>query len=346
MLAESVRVYLQRYGVLAGERVVVFTAHDDAYRVAGELMAVGAAVVVVDPRIPEGQTDGPAVVFNDEVTTGSVLTGSVVTATEAGADGSLTGVVVRGPSGETLRIPADLLAVSGGWNPAVHLYSQSGGTLEFDPQIGSFVPGRGRQNVTVVGAARGLRTTAEAVADGGAAGGDTGLTGNAVILPPAEDLLAEVAAPAALYLVADDGVDPATLTEHFVDVQRDVTVADLVRATGAGLASVEHVKRYTTAGTAHDQGKTSGVLSTAVIAHLLGVEPGDLGITTYRPPYTPISFAALAGRERGNLYDPVRTTGAHSWHLAHGAEFENVGQWKRPWFYPDHGEDMETAVAA
>ena len=86
------------------------------------------------------------------------------------------------------------------------------------------------------------------------------------------------------------------------------------------------------------------MLSTAVIAHLLGVEPGDLGVTTYRPPYTPISFAALAGRERGNLYDPVRTTGAHSWHLAHGAEFENVGQWKRPWFYPNPGEDMETAV--
>ena len=200
--------------------------------------------------------------------------------------------------------------------------------------------------MTVVGAARGLRTTAEAVADGAAAGGDTGLTGNAVILPPADDLAATVGEPAALYLVADDDVDPSTLTEHFVDVQRDVTVADLVRATGAGLASVEHVKRYTTAGTAHDQGKTSGLLSTAVIAHVLGVEPGELGTTTYRPPYTPISFAALAGRERGDLYDPVRTTGAHSWHVAHGAEFENVGQWKRPWFYPEPGEDMETAVLA
>ena len=344
MLAESVRVYLQRYGVLAGERVVVFTAHDDAYRVAGELMAVGAVVVVVDPRSPDGQTETPAVIFDDEVTTGSVLTGSVVTTTHTGPDGALSGVTVRGPAGESLYLPADLLAVSGGWNPAVQLYSQAGGRLEFDPGIGSFRPAGAHQNVTVVGAARGLRSTAQAVADGAAAGVETGLTGNAVVLPPAEDLPADFTAPAALYLVAAKGTDAATLTEHFVDVQRDVTVADLVRATGAGLASVEHVKRYTTAGTAHDQGKTSGVLSTAIIAHVLGVEPGELGTTTYRPPYTPISFAALAGRERGDLYDPIRTTGAHSWHVAHGAQFENVGQWKRPWFYPVAGEDMDSAV--
>lgn len=340
MLAESVRVYLQRYGVLAGEQVVVFTTHDDAYRVAGELLAVGAAVVVVDPRIPAGQVPDPTM----EVTTGSVLTGSVVTGTLTGTDGSLTGVIVRGPDGRTRELPADLLAVSGGWNPAVHLYSQAGGKLAFDAGVGSFLPAGARQHVTVVGSAGGLRTTADCVADGGAAGTNTGLTGGAVIMPPAEDLLPEVTPAATLHLVAENGIDPQTLTEHFVDLQRDVTVADVVRATGAGMASVEHVKRYTTAGTAHDQGKTSGMLTTAVVAHVLGVEPGDLGTTTYRPPYTPISFAALAGRERGDLYDPVRTTGAHAWHVARGATFENVGQWKRPWFYAANGEDMHAAV--
>ncbi len=132
---------------------------------------------------------------------------------------------------------------------------------------------------------------------------------------------------------------------HFVDLQRDVSVADLVRATGAGLLGVEHVKRYTTAGTAHDQGKTSGLLTTAVIAQVLGVTPGELGTTTFRPPYTPVAFAALAGRERGVLFDPVRLTAAHAWHLARGAEFENVGQWKRPWYYPQPGESMAAAVA-
>lgn len=340
MLAESARVYLQRYGVLAGEQVVVFTTHDDAYRVAGELMAAGASVVVVDPRIPKGQTPDPA----PEVATGSVLIGSVVTGTLVGADGFLSGVIVRGPDGKNRPLAADLLAVSGGWNPAVQLYSQAGGRLAFAPGVGSFVPDGARQNVVAVGSAAGLRTTADCVADGGAVGSNTGLTGGAVILPPTEDLLPHAVPAAPLYLVAEDDADPGTLTEHFVDLQRDVTVADVVRATGAGLASVEHVKRYTTAGTAHDQGKTSGLLTTAVVAQMLGVELGELGTTTYRPPYTPISFAALAGRERGDLYDPVRTTGAHDWHVAHGAEFENVGQWKRPWFYPRDGEDMATCV--
>ncbi len=341
MLAESVRVYLQRYGVLAGEQVVLFTTHDDAYRVAGELMAVGAFVLVVDPRLPADQVPDPT----PELSTGTVLIGSVVSATETGPDGALTAVQVTLPDGDVLRVPTDLLAVSGGWNPAVHLYSQAGGKLAFDPAVGSFIPAGARQRVIAVGAARGLRTTAEAVADGAAVGGETGLTGNTVVLPPADDLLAEFAPAAPLYLVSPDDSDPTTLTRHFVDVQRDVTVSDVVRATGAGLASVEHVKRYTTAGTAHDQGKTSSVLTTAVVAHVLGVEPGELGTTTYRPPYTPISFAALAGRERGELYDPVRTTGAHGWHVGHGAEFENVGQWKRPWFYPLPGEDMHAAVA-
>ncbi len=340
MLAESVRTYLQRYGVLAGDQVVLFTTHDDAYRVAGELLAVGAFVVVVDPRLPPDQVPDPT----PELSTGTVLIGSVVTGTEVDADGRLTAALVKLPDGDILRVPADLLAVSGGWNPAVHLYSQAGGTLAFDARIGSFLPAGARQNVTVIGSAAGFRTTADCVADGAAVGSNTGLTGEAVILPPGDDLLSEVAPAAPLYLVDGTG-EPAGMTRHFVDLQRDVTVADVVRATGAGLGSVEHVKRYTTAGTAHDQGKTSGLLTTAVVAHVLGVQPGDLGTTTYRPPYTPISFVTLAGRERGDLYDPVRTTGAHAWHVAHGAVFEDVGQWKRPWFYPQPGEDMEAAVA-
>jgi sarcosine oxidase subunit alpha len=123
-----------------------------------------------------------------------------------------------------------------------------------------------------------------------------------------------------------------------------VTVADIERATGTGMRSVEHVKRYTTAGTAHDQGKTSGTLTSGVVAGLLGVEVGELGTTTFRPPYAPVSFAALAGRDRGMRYDPVRVTALHEWHVAQGAPFENVGQWKRPWYYPRAGEDMVTAV--
>src|SRR5262249_16743224 len=119
---------------------------------------------------------------------------------------------------------------------------------------------------------------------------------------------------------------------------------DVLRAAGAGLRSVEHVKRYTTIGTAHDQGKTSGVVASGIVAEALGVPVGDLGTTTFRPPYTPVAFAALAGRNVGDLHDPVRVTAIHPWHVAHGALFENVGQWKRPWYYPCDGEDMAAAV--
>ncbi len=146
----------------------------------------------------------------------------------------------------------------------------------------------------------------------------------------------------ALWLVPglDDGWDT-----HFVDLQRDATVADVLRSTGAGMRGVEHVKRYTSLGTANDQGKTSGVNAIGVIAEVLGGSPGEIGTTSYRAPYTPIAFAALAGRERGELFDPERTTSIHPWHVAHDAVFEDVGQWKRPRYYPRHDEDMDTAVA-
>jgi sarcosine oxidase subunit alpha len=130
-----------------------------------------------------------------------------------------------------------------------------------------------------------------------------------------------------------------------VDLARDVTVADIVRATGAGLSSVEHVKRYTTIGTGHDQGKTSALAANAVIAQALGRELADLGTTTFRAPFAPVSFGALAGRDRGDRYDPVRVTAIHDWHIAAGAVFENVGQWKRPRYYPGAGEDRKAAVS-
>jgi sarcosine oxidase subunit alpha len=132
---------------------------------------------------------------------------------------------------------------------------------------------------------------------------------------------------------------------QFVDLQRDATVADVRRATGAGMRSVEHVKRYTTIGTAHDQGKTSGVLASGITAELLGVPVQATGTTTFRPPYTPVTFGAIAGLNREELFDPVRTTSIHSWHAEHGAVFEDVGSWKRPRYYPREGEDMHAATA-
>ncbi|TDD03590.1 FAD-dependent oxidoreductase [Nonomuraea deserti] len=323
MLAASARAYANRYGVRAGRRAVVFACADSGYEAAEDLTAAGVDVLaVVDPR-PSGL---PADV--------EVLAGQVVTGTTADAEGVLTGVRAG-----ARHFDADLLAVAGGWNPAVHLFSQSGGRTRFDEELAAFVPGTSAQAERPAGACRGLYGTREAIADGYAAGAEAaGRTVPGLRVPECGER--PLRRPAALWLVErTPGSEPA-----FADLHRDVTVADLARATGTGMRSVEHVKRYTTAGTGADQGKTSGAVVVGVMSALLGAAPGQVGTTTFRPPYTPVSFATLAGRDRGALSDPVRTTALHDAHVARGAVFEDVGQWKRPWYFPRDGEDMEAAV--
>jgi sarcosine oxidase subunit alpha len=328
LLAGSARAYLHRYGVLPGRRAVVFTDNDSGYRVARDLAAAGVEVAaVVDPR------PGPAAP--------GVLPGHVVAA--AGGDQRVSTVeAVPVGGGAAVGLDADALLVSGGWSPVLHLYSQAGGRLRYDEATGAFLPDGCRQAVEVAGAARGVDGLAGCLADGAAAA-RRALA--ALGVTPADWTAPPVAEPAPDEPGANLRVVPADdYRTHFVDLQRDVTVADVLRATGAGLRSVEHVKRYTTAGTAHDQGKTSGLLAAAVVGRALDAGLAELGLTTFRPPYTPVSFAALAGRDRGQLYDPVRVTAMHDWHARHGARFEDVGQWKRPWYYPVGDEDLRAAV--
>ncbi|MGW4540651.1 sarcosine oxidase subunit alpha family protein [Streptomyces chartreusis] len=338
MLAASARTYLNRYGVLPGRHAVVLTTNDSAYAAALDLAAAGLSVTaVVDTRPEPGEWAERARAAGIEV-----LAGHAVTGTAGEARLSAVTVAPYGESAGQREFAADLLLVSGGWNPVVHLFSQSGGRLRHDEALGSFVPDSTRQAVEVAGAASGAADLAAVLAQGAAAGARAV---EAEGYPPATPRLAQPAAqprrtpPMHVYALPGAAGAP-----RFVDLQRDVTVDDLARATGAGLRSVEHTKRYTTAGTANDQGRTSGVLAGGIVAELLGVDASELGTTTFRPPYIPVSFAALAGRDRGALSDPVRTTALHEWHAAHGALFENVGQWKRPWYYPLAGEDMETAV--
>jgi sarcosine oxidase subunit alpha len=185
-----------------------------------------------------------------------------------------------------------------------------------------------------------LRQGAEA---GSAAAGRTGFTAE-LHVPTAAPTTFAPARP--LWLVTSAEDDHTALTTHFVDFQRDQTVADVQRAMNAGMRSVEHIKRYTSISTANDQGKTSAVNAIGAIASVLGqsADLGSVGHTTFRAPFAPVPFAALAGRRRGELFDPARITSIHPWHVAHGAEFEDVGQWKRPWYYPKPGEDMDAAV--
>ncbi|MET8131805.1 sarcosine oxidase subunit delta family protein [Streptomyces sp. NPDC005251] len=337
MLAASARAYVNRHGVLPGRHAVVFTTNDSAYAAALDLAAAGVDIAaIVDTRPEPGEWARRARESGIEV-----LSGHAVVGTEG--DPRLTAVTAApyGESAGTREFAADLLLVSGGWNPVAHLFSQAGGKLRYDDTLGSFVPGTCRQAVEVAGSANGVLDLARALAQGAAAGARAiEAEGYASEAPRLPEVAAEPHSPAMqVFLVPGPAGAP-----RFVDLQRDVTVDDLTRATGAGLRSVEHTKRYTTAGTANDQGKTSGVLAGGVVAELLGVDVSALGTTTFRPPYTPVSFATLAGRDRGALHDPIRTTALHDWHVMHGALFENVGQWKRPWYYPQDGEDMETAV--
>ncbi|MFI9803744.1 2Fe-2S iron-sulfur cluster-binding protein [Streptomyces sp. NPDC052301] len=347
MLAGSARTYLNRFGVLPGQRAVVFTTNDSAYPAVLELADAGlriAAVIDAREEVPEHWRTACA-----ERGIG-LRAGHVVTGTSGVAHVSRAHVAPfrQARLGDRQGIDCDLLLVSGGWNPAVALFSQARGTLRHDAATGAFVPAQAPDTVRTAGAAGGTFTLAGCLADGVDAArralSTLGRTGGTVALPTAGPL-PEGAPGRVLWRVPSPqdghGQDGS---RQFVDLQRDAVVADVLRATGAGLRSVEHVKRYTTIGTAHDQGRTSGVMTSGIVAEALGVDVADLGTTRFRPPAVPVPFAALAGRNRGDLFDPVRVTALHPWHVEHGALFENVGQWKRPWYYPRAGEMMEEAV--
>lgn len=345
MLAASARTYLHRYGVRCGETAVVFTTNDSAYQSAVDLADAGVHVAAVVDARPQAPAHWAARCAERGI---PVRAGQVVTGT-SGRD-RVTRVHVADwvddRPGPRTGIGCDVLLVSGGWNPAVHLFSQAGGRLCYDETLGAFVPSSTLEHVTVTGAACGTFDLAGCLGDGvDAAERALASTGHTA---PERTELPETQPTAAdpsltLWSVPDPDRQHPGRTQ-FVDLQRDATVADVLRATRAGLRSVEHVKRYTTIGTAHDQGKTSGIISSGLVAQFLGAGIGDLGTTTFRPPYTPVSFAALAGRDRGHLHDPERVTTLHRLHEAAGAEFEDVGQWKRPWFFRRPGEDMQAAV--
>ncbi|WP_243793622.1 FAD-dependent oxidoreductase [Saccharopolyspora gloriosae] len=332
MLAGAVRRYLRRFGVRAGERVVVCTTGDSAYATAFDLVAAGASV----PLLVDARSEPPPALQARARDVGiRVRTGASVVGTSGAHRVSEVRVADINDPGRAEVVECDLVAVGGGWNPAVEL---ARGPLTWDPEVSAFVP----EQDAAVGAARGAFGLADCLAQGFAAGAAastaTGFGASAPQAPVVEGDPAQ-SRDHPLWSVVGDEV------ESFVDLQRDVTVADVRRAVDAGLRSPEHVKRYTTLGTGSDQGATSNVLGLGVLAALLGLDsPGASGATTARPPARPLRFELLAGRDRGALHDPVRTTPMHDWHVRAGAVFENVGQWKRPRHYPKPGEDMAAAV--
>ncbi|MDQ3811344.1 MAG: 2Fe-2S iron-sulfur cluster-binding protein, partial [Chloroflexota bacterium] len=341
MLAGAARVYANRFAVAPGRRAVIFTNNDSAYAAAFDLADAGVEIAaIVDMRLVRGELVAAARERGIRVLLEHAVVGT------AGGEALAAARVSRPENGSAGDwIDCDLLGVSGGFNPVAHLASQAQVRLHYDSHQQCFVPEAVAAGLRVIGAAAGNFALGRALSDGSLAGAEAArLAGFASDTPFSQPLTEETHHRPVLdqWLVpAPDG----QWTTHFVDLHRDTTVADIARGLGAGLRSIEHLKRYTTAGTGADQGKTSGVLTAGVAATLLGQPVAALGTTTYRPPYVPVAFGLLAGRNRGDLYDPIRVTPIHDWHVAHGAVFENVGQWKRPWYYPRPGEDMHAAVA-
>jgi sarcosine oxidase subunit alpha len=325
MLASAARTYANRYGVLPGTTAVVVAAHDEAYRAAIDLKTAGVNVaLIVDVR---ERADGPlpnaAREAGLQVQVQSTIVGTTgrlrVNAIQVARIDSHGDV-----SGGADSISCDLVVMSGGLTPSVHLFSQSRGKVEWDEELQAFVPGQAAEKTRSVGACAGVFDLAAVLGERypvvALKAGRKGFIG---ALPQ----------------------QPTLKQKAFVDWQHDVTTRDLKLATREGFRSIEHIKRYTTTGMATDQGKTSNLNALGVVAHEIEKPVPQIGLTTFRMPYTPITFGSFAGFQRGDLFDPVRKTPTHSWAASHGAVFEDVGLWKRARYFPRPGEDMHAAVA-
>ena len=347
MLAGAVQTYVNRYAVKPGNDAVVFTNNDSAYDVAFDLNKAGIRVsAIVDVRasaaagLHEGARERDIEVLSKHAVTGVSGNRRVRSTQIVALDGA-----GKGTAGAVRNIRCDLLCMSGGWNPSVHLHSQSRGTLAYDRIKTCFVPGASVQAQRSVGAANGDFTLARCLAEGHVAGIDAAAEAGFKLKkeapgPPTAAAQVETA-PGPLWIGFVQG---SIRGKQFVDFQNDVTSADIALAAREGYHSVEHLKRYTTLGMGTDQGKTSNINALAILAQTLDEDLSALGTTTFRPPFTPITFGILAGRDVGELADPVRMTPMHHWHEVNGACFENVGQWRRPWYYPRAGESMQDAV--
>jgi sarcosine oxidase subunit alpha len=310
ILAGAAHQYLRRYSVAVGRRVLVATNNDSAYALARDLKAVGVDVVAItDTRheVPQRLT------AEMRLQSIPLLAGSIPVDTHG--FGALASVSVGRLTRDcrnidtVQRYACDALALSGGWSPAVNLYSQAGGKLAYREHSGAFEPVGEHAAATLAG-------------------------------PAVDDPNTTVGGCLSIGL----RVSPAGNTRRqWVDLRHDVTVADLELALRENYASIEHVKRYTTVGMSVDQGKTSNVVALEIIAHLRGVKASELGHTTMRPPFTPVTLGAIAGQSVGEHFAPSRLTPLRDWHAANGAVFEDFGEWKRPAIYLRGGESRVEA---
>ncbi|OIQ42014.1 MAG: sarcosine oxidase subunit alpha [Roseobacter sp. MedPE-SWde] len=321
MLAGATRAYVNRYAASPARSVVIFANSDEAHQTARDLIAKGIEV----PAVVDIRPDAPALEGAE------VLAGAQIVGTKGRL--GLTSVTVRLANGQTRVIACGALAMSGGWNPNLGLTCHQRGRPVWNEDIHAFVPGQGLpQGQSVAGAAMGEMSTHAALTGGAAkaldALSDLGFAAPSLQLPKAED--------APVSLTPFWHVSGAK--RAWLDFQNDVTVKDVKLAHQENFTAVEHLKRYTTLGMATDQGKTSNVGALAVMAELTDKSIPETGTTIFRPPYTPVSMGALAGRAVGKEFHPTRLTPSHKWAEEQGAVFVEVGNWLRAQWFPQKGE--------
>ncbi|MEM6409746.1 MAG: sarcosine oxidase subunit alpha family protein, partial [Pseudomonadota bacterium] len=323
MQAHAMVAYAGRYGVGAGREVTIFTNGSQGYAAAANLEAMGVDVAaIIDVQDTPVPYTGAAQVFRD----------AVVIGTNGGR--ALQSITIETPQGRQ-QLRTDALGMAGGWSPRIHLACHRGSKAQWSEQHQAFLGPQDLEGLSLVGSAAGIASTADCVVDG-AKGATQALTGLGISAEPlsfniAQDPFAGPE-PKALWFVR------GSKGKAFVDLQNDVHVSDLTLARQEGFGHAEHAKRYTTNGMATDQGKLSGINAAGILAELNEVSPAEVGTTTFRPFYTPVSFGALTGPYRGIDYRPHRLSPLHQWAVDQGASFVEAGQWHRPCWYARKGE--------
>ena len=343
MLASAVQQYCNRYAVAPGKRVALATNNDSGYRVAGALRNAGIDVVaMIDSR--QKLSGKAARQVRDQ---GMTVFHNALPLDCRGDKGVRSVSVAKRGSPETLAtLQCDCIAMAGGWQPAVHLFTQARGRLRYDTSLGAFVPDEIPPHVHVAGMVAGVLSLDHALEQGREAGlaavGD-GLQACPRMLSAGVRPRTRSKNTGALHIErAGCGQRP---DRQWIDFQYDVTLQDIDIATAENYTSVEHMKRYTTTGMSVDQGKTSNVNALLALAERTGRTPGEVGTTTFRPFYMPVTLGALAGRNMGKFYAPVQRSPLFACHEQLGARFEDYGTWRRPRVYPRNGESEQQAVA-
>ena len=351
MLASAIRDYVKLYAVSPGDRTVILTNNDDAYRTAIELNSAGMSVpAIIDVR----DTSDGAIVLETKKLGIKVKNGkgiSSVSGRKCVKSVSICSHYGGGTVDEVIE--CDVVAMSGGWSPVVHLWSHCGGKLNWDDDKAMFLPNLelpptgddGEGFVFPIGGAAGFSRTLDcfnsAIETTLNVIKNFGLKSDKLLKPKVIEVEEEKIKP--VWLIPS-GAGSKLKTKAFLDYQNDVKVSDIKQSVLEGYESVEHAKRYTTLGMATDQGKLSNINGLALLAHHLGEPISTVGTTTFRPPYTPISLGSIAGEARGGLFKPTRKTAMDNWNDNAGAHWEPVADWRRPYVYKRKGESIQSAV--